>query len=61
MIILDPLTEPPVVTAGKHSVKIESPSFTKPIDLAHTETPMAVRWLRDLADQIEDAGRISRA
>lgn len=51
----------PVVTAGKHSIRVESPSFTKPFDLTHDEAPKTAAWLRDLADQIEAAGRMARA
>ena len=56
MIILTPMTDPPVVTAGAHSVKIESPTFPKPIDLTHAEALQASVWLRGLADQLEQAG-----
>ena len=56
MIILTPMTDPPVVTSGVHSVRVESPSFPKPIDLTHAEALQASVWLRGLADQLEQAG-----
>lgn len=62
MIILTPMTDPPVVTVGVHSVKVESPSFAKPIDLTHAEALQAAVWLRGHADQLERAGRgVNRA
>ena len=57
MIVINPIAEPPVVTLGEHSVKIESESFDKPIDLTHVEALHAAVWLRGLADQLERAGR----
>lgn len=57
MIGAEILKETPVVTAGKHSVTVES-GAVRPFSLTHAEALVCADYLRRFAARLEAAGKV---